>query len=161
MRDLRDQTRETVQLGVLVGNEGVLVEKADGLHPLRIAVDAGLRFKLNNNAPGKVLLAFQPASQRDALIDQMELVAHTPRTITDKLELRRECERVVAHGFGSDWAEADEGVHCVAAPVFDRQELVAAVWVSAPSRRMPRESFAGIGKLTKRAAEEISRCIQR
>ncbi len=160
MRALRDQTRETVQLGVLVGNEGVIVEKADGLHPLRIAVDAGLRFKLYNNAPGKVMLAYQDAKTRDELIEQMELVSHTPRTITDKADLRRECERIVSHGFGSDWAEADEGVHCVAAPVFDGSQFVAAVWVSAPSRRMPRETFAGIGKWTMGAAAEISRRIQ-
>ena len=137
MRWLRDETRETVQLGVLAGAEGVIVEKSEGLHPVRIAVDVGLRFKLYNNAPGKVLLAFQPGGEREKLLAALELAPQTPRTITDLAELRRECQRVVAQGFGTDWAEADEGIHCVAAPVFfHHAQLAATVWVSAPSRRM-------------------------
>jgi DNA-binding IclR family transcriptional regulator len=161
MRDLRDETRETVQLGVCTGSEGVIVEKVEGLHALRIAVDLGLRFKLYNNAPGKVLLAFQPPGDRERLLSQLELTPHTSRTITDLGELRRECQRVIEQGYATDWAEADEGVHCVAAPILGRhQELAATIWVSAPSRRMPRETFAAVARQAICAAEIISRRIQ-
>lgn len=158
MRALRDATRESVQIGRRCGREGVILEAVDGLHPLRIAVDAGLRFALHNNAPGKLLLAHLPPGERAAMIDALELVASTPRTITERRELARECERIVEAGFSTDFAEADEGIHCVAAAVFDpRAEAIAAVWVSAPSRRMPRSSFADIAVLVRRAAEEIRR----
>ena len=53
MKALRDQTRETVQLGTLSGNEGVIIEQVEGLEALRIVVDIGLRFLLHCNAPGK------------------------------------------------------------------------------------------------------------
>ena len=36
MKALRDQTRETVQLGTLSGNEGVIIEQVEGLEPLRM-----------------------------------------------------------------------------------------------------------------------------
>jgi DNA-binding IclR family transcriptional regulator len=161
MRRLRDLTRETVQLGVRSDAEGVIIEKVEGLHHLRIAVDLGLRFKFYNNAPGKVLLAYRPTAERDALIAGLDLVANTSRTITDPAELRRECDRVVAQGYSTDWAEADEGLHCVAAPVLDRHgELVAALWVSAPSRRLPHETFPEVGRRVRQAADEVSRAIQ-
>jgi DNA-binding IclR family transcriptional regulator len=161
MKRLRDETRETVQIGVLTEIEGVVIEKVDGLHPVRIAVDLGLRFPLHNNAPGKVLLANRSRADRDALIGRFELVASTSRTITDPAELRLECDRVVAAGYATDRAEADEGIHCVAAPVFARPgELAATVWVSAPSRRMPRDTFAAIGVRVKRAAADITRAIE-
>src|SRR5688572_13561158 len=56
MRKLRDITKETTQIGVRSGLEGVILEQVEGLHPLRISVDPGLRFPLYNNAPGKLLL---------------------------------------------------------------------------------------------------------
>ncbi len=57
MVKLRDTTSETVQIGVLRGNEGVIIDQVEGTQPLRIVVDLGLSFSLHNNAPGKLLLA--------------------------------------------------------------------------------------------------------
>jgi DNA-binding IclR family transcriptional regulator len=157
MRRLRDECLETVQLGVWSGDCGVVVEVVDGLHPLRIAVEVGLRFPLHNNAPGKCLLAHLPAADRDAAVGRLDLVASTVRTITDPDEIRRECGRVTARGYATDHAEADEGIHCVAAPVFDRRRrCVATVWVSGPSRRMPKEAFAVLGRQVRRAADAIT-----
>ena len=53
MRALRDEVGETVQIGRRSGDEGVILEQVDGLHPLRISVDAGLRFPLHNNEIGR------------------------------------------------------------------------------------------------------------
>lgn len=161
MRSLRDQTLETVQLGIRVDLEGVIIDKVESLQPLRIAVDVGLRFKLYNNAPGKVLLAYMPAEERQATIAQLDLQPHTPRTITDTVSLRQECERIIAQGYATDHGEADEGIHCIAAPIFDRDEhLAATIWVSAPSRRMPRDSFSTVAHNVIAASSEITRSIQ-
>lgn len=157
MRKLRDECKETVQLGVRSGEGGVIVEVLDGLFPLRIAVEVGLRFRLHDNAPGKCLLAHLAKSERDSLIDRLDLAASTARTITDPGLLRAECDRIVARGYATDQAEADEGIHCVAAPVFDRhKQAFATIWASAPSRRMPEESFAATGALVARSAAEIT-----
>ena len=161
MRSLRDATKETVQLGLRTGEEGVIIEQVAGLHPLRIAVDPGLRFPLHNNAPGKVLLAFQPEAERTELASGLKLVRSTNRTITSNADLLAECERVIAQGYGTDFGEADEGIHCVAAPILGRHgALVAVLWVSAPARRMPKESFAAIGRQVQASAAEISRRIE-
>ena len=39
MRELRDQTRETVQIGVLCGLEGVILEQVESTFPLRLAIE--------------------------------------------------------------------------------------------------------------------------
>lgn len=161
MRALRDQSRETVQLGVRSDDEGVVIERLNGLHALRIGVEVGLRFRLYCSGPGKALLAFQPEKVRGADIKRMKLERFTARTITNRAELTRECQRIVARGYSTDQAETEEGIHCVAAPVFDRQEqLLAVVWVSAPSRRMPKESFAAMAPAVMTAANEISRKVK-
>jgi len=157
MRELRQLTRETVQLGIRVGDEGVIIEQVSGLHPLRIAVDVGLRFPLHNNAPGKLLLAFQKSEEVESTIDRIPLTADTPRTITDPQALLAECERIRSCRFSSDYAEADEGIHCVAAPVLGRDEkLIAVLWVSAPAKRMPKGMFANMGKQVLQCADEIA-----
>lgn len=155
MRELRDATRETVQIGRRFGNEGVILEAVEALHPLRISVDPGLRFPLHNNAPGKLLLAWMP--DHAAVIRGLDLVRSTARTITDRKELARECDRIREAGYSVDHAEADEGIHCVAAPIVDGAGwAIATVWVSAPARRMPKSEFAEVGRLAMKAAAKIS-----
>jgi len=162
MRRLRDACKETVQLGVRSGDGGVIVEVLDGLFPLRIAVEIGLRFPLYNNAPGKCLLAYLPQDERDAMIDRLDLTPCTSRTITDPTALREECDRAVARGYATDHAEADEGIHCVAAPVVNRHgQITATVWVSGPSRRLPKETFPTMARPVRDAAAEITAELSR
>jgi DNA-binding IclR family transcriptional regulator len=157
MRELRDATKETVQIGRRMGKEGVILEAVEALHPLRISVDPGLRFPLYNNAPGKLLLATLPPRERKAMLDDLDLEPCTPRTITDRRELERECQRILDQGYSTDFAEADEGIHCIAAAITDAQgACVGTVWVSAPSKRMPKTSFAEIGRQVRETGNKIS-----
>lgn len=162
MRELRDATRETVQLGCRSGEGGVILEKLESLQPLRIAVDIGLRFAFHSNAPGKLLLAWLPEIEREAWLTSAGLTAATAKTITDADTLRRECERIRNRGYSTDFAEADEGIHCVAAPIRDRQEhLAAALWVSGPARRLPKERVIVLATEVMTMADRISARWQR
>lgn len=161
MRTLRDQTGETVQIGRRIGSEGVVLAHVESTQPLRISVDAGLRFPLYNNAPGKMLLATLPVVERDRLIGEIDLIKCTDRTILKREELRKECDRVLSRGYATDCAEADEGIHCVAAAIRDSQGItIGTVWVSAPSRRLRKSDFTQVGPSVMSAAERISLKLQ-
>ena len=43
MRELRDETRETVLLGTRIGAEGVVLDQVPGTHNFRFSVDPGVR----------------------------------------------------------------------------------------------------------------------
>ena len=122
MRVLRNAVGETVQVGIPIGDEGVIIEKIESTQAVRIGVNIGLRFLLHNNAPGKVLLAFRHPKERERTIDRIKLTRCTARTLTDKDTLRAECERVTKQGYATDWGEADEGIHCVAGAAFFTME---------------------------------------
>jgi DNA-binding IclR family transcriptional regulator len=161
MRSLRDRLGETVQLGIPIGDQGVIIEQVESTRAIRISVEIGLRFHLHNNAPGKVLLAFQHPVMREKTIRRIGLDRFTERTITSREALREECERVAEKGYATDWGESDEGIHCVAAPVFERpHHLLAVVWVSAVAGRMPRNSFPQIGVEVVQSAGEIERRLR-
>jgi DNA-binding IclR family transcriptional regulator len=161
MRELRDAVGETVQLGIPTGDEGVVIEQVESTLAVRICVEIGLRFPLHNNAPGKVLLAFQPPAARERTLERLALERFTARTITTKAQLFEECMRVIEQGYGTDWGEADEGIHCVAAPIFDRPgRLLGVVWVSAVAGRMPQGKFAEVAVEVTGAARRIEGRLQ-
>ena len=60
MATLRDSTRETVQLGVLSGLEGIIIDQVEGLEPLRIVVDLGLRFFVAQQRPWQIAIGTPP-----------------------------------------------------------------------------------------------------
>lgn len=162
---LRDLTEETVQLGVLSDYSGTIIDQVEGTQPLRIVVDLGLRFKLYSNAPGKLLLAHMSEEEREKTLSKIKLVAHTSRTITSKAELLKECERIVSQGYSVDYAEANEGIHCIAAPILNRKgspqgEVLGAIWISGPAKRLPKARFAELGRQVIEAAEQASRTIE-
>ena len=161
MTVLRDTTRETVQLGVLSGDEGIIIDQIEGLEPLRIVVELGLRFQLHNNAPGKLLLAHLPEAEREAAIACIKLEPTTSRTLTSKQALRAECDKIVSQGYSLDHAEADEGIHCVAAPIFrtNGSGVIGALWLSGPAKRLPKNRFRELGAEVKAAGERVSQQI--
>ena len=108
-----------------------------------------------------MLLSFQHPKSRETTIRRLSQDRFTDRTITDRSMLREECEAVVAQGYATDWGEADEGIHCVAAPVFDQpNHLLAVVWASAVAGRMPRERFAAVAVEVMLAASDIERRLR-
>ena len=158
MRTLRDAVGETVLLGIPIGDEGVIIEKIESTRTVRIGVDIGLRFPLFNNAPGKVLLTARHPKERDRTLNRIKLTRCTARTITNKDVLRKECEGVLKLGYATDWGEADEGIHCVAAPIRDRLKVLAAtIWVSGIAGRMPKRMFPAVAVEVMTAAAEIER----
>jgi DNA-binding IclR family transcriptional regulator len=157
MLDLRDSTRETVLCGALCNHGGVVLEQAPGLHPVTINVAKGTHFPLHATAPGKCLLAFMPGNERDRMISEITLQRMTSNTITSKSALKNELGRIRTRGWSTDKSEIMEGIHCVAAPVFGRDgETAGAIWVVAPSSRMPQKMFNETAGHVIKSAKTIS-----
>ena len=66
LRELNQQTRETIHLTVRHGLSAVYVEKLDSPEPLRIHSRIGASVPLYCTAVGKVMLAYMPAGRAGA-----------------------------------------------------------------------------------------------
>jgi DNA-binding IclR family transcriptional regulator len=71
------------------------------------------------------------------LLSGSELIALTPRTITDQDLLLAELARVAKQGYAIDDQEHDAGVMEIAAPVFDAHgDIVGALGILGPEMRL-------------------------
>ncbi len=157
MRELRDQTKETVLIGTLLGNEGVVLEQVVGKHPFKFMVDPGLRFYLHTAAPGKAILARLPEAESERIIRSMKMPRFTNRTITTTEGFHSELHRVRENGYAIDSSEEFEGQHCVAAAIVNAYNYpIAAIWITAPSTRLTEAHFEEFGRLTAESAARIS-----
>jgi DNA-binding IclR family transcriptional regulator len=155
LEKLARATRETVNLTRVVDNSVVQLDHIDSPNILKVTWDSGQRFPIHASASGKVFLAYLPESEREHILKTVKLRAYTKSTIVDPVRSRAELQAIQARGYAIDDAEREDGVRCVAAPIFDSQgSVVAAVSLSGPSLRMSLASLhelAGTVVVTARA----------
>ena len=160
MRSLRDETGETVQLLVRSGAKGVVLEQVSGRHPVQVMGEVGMRVPLYSCAPGKALLAWMPEEERAVWFESVALKSFTARTRATREDLERDLAATRSRGYAIDESEGLEGIHCVAAPIFNTHAYpVAALTVMAPSFRLPESAFADCGETCVRAARQIQQRI--
>jgi DNA-binding IclR family transcriptional regulator len=158
MQQLRDLVKETVLIGTLTEDAGVVLEQVVGLHPFKFMVDPGRLLPLNAAAPCKAMIAFLPPEERDVLLRRTRFVRFNAHTIINRKAYLRELEHVRARGYAVDRGEELDAVWCVGAPVFDRhRHPLASIWVTGPSDRMSGARTAVVGRHVREHAARVSR----
>ena len=155
---LRNATRETVQVAVLDGREVVYVERRESPQTLRLFGRVGHRNDAHCTSTGKLLLAYLPPQRLDALLEDWTLARKTPFTIGDVTTLRRQLDLIRQRGWAENVQEAELGVASVAAPIRNGLgEVVASVSVAGPLQRITNESLKRFARPTVEAGLAISR----
>ncbi|MEA2379503.1 MAG: IclR family transcriptional regulator, acetate operon repressor [Thermoleophilaceae bacterium] len=156
LQELRDATSETVNLSVPDGLAIVYVAQVESPRAVRMFTTIGRRVPLHACAAGKAILASSPQTLLDEVLGKglTQLTRHTlatPDALAEDLELTRE------RGFATDREEYEEGVACVAAPIFGPGgEVVAAASVSGPATRMLEGNLEAIGDVVRAQALLVS-----
>lgn len=157
LQELNHRTRETVHLTVRHGLSAVYVEKLDSPEPLRIHSRIGATVPLYCTAVGKVLLAYLPDTERDAILEQLELKRFTENTAGNLQELQTELHRTRKNGYACDLEEHEPHIRCIAAPIWDHSGIVnASLSVTGPAVRMSAARLRQIAPLISEAGLKIS-----
>jgi len=158
LRELNQQTRETIHLTVRHGLSAVYVEKLDSPEPLRIFSRIGASVPLYCTAVGKVMLAFLPADEQDRVIRELNIKRLTPNTVGNLQELKTELYRVMKNGYACDMEEHEMHIRCIAAPIWDHTGAVhSSLSITAPLVRMPVTRLRQLAPLIQAAGRQISR----
>jgi IclR family KDG regulon transcriptional repressor len=160
MDDLAARTGEIIHLSILDECEIVYLEKKGAGQVLTVATRVGGRYPAYASAMGKVLMAFLPEQQLQGILEETELAALTPNTITDEVQLRRELEKIRGQGYALDNEEAFPGIRCIAAPIREpRGKVVAAISATVPAQRLPTERSPELIEMITETASRISALI--
>ena len=157
MQTLHQELGETVNLSVRHNDEVVYVERTSaGSSMMRVVQIIGARAPLHITAVGKLFLAAGEPEKALDYIKRTGLPKYTDNTLTDPERLARELDNIRRQGYAYDDEEAEKGVSCIGAGIYnDESRLVAGLSVSAPSDRLDKAWATPV----KQAAEQISRAI--
>jgi IclR family transcriptional regulator, KDG regulon repressor len=118
---------------------------------------AGRRRPPHHTALGKALLAWLPEASRSPILDGLTYQAITGRTIVDRATLETQLAQVYRQGYALEDQELVEGWRCLAAPIFDHtQQVVAAISVTAPVRRLSDAAIPQVAQRMRTAAMHLS-----
>lgn len=133
LHELHAATGLVVHLAVLDGPDVVYMEKVGNRMAAAIPSRVGGRRPAHCTALGKAMLAF---ADEGSTLEADLVPRQTKYSISAQAQLRSELLKVRSHGIAFDREESLPGFGCVAAPIGDPGEAVAAISVCGPMNRM-------------------------
>jgi DNA-binding IclR family transcriptional regulator len=159
LKKLMEDVQETVFMSVLFEEELVYIVKIDNNRSIRTSAQPGYRKPLYCTGLGKAFLAFLPENERKVILDKIVLSPITKNTITNRDELEKELKVFIDIGYSIDNEENEEGLFCLAAPIFGPDRTIqAAISVAGPKERMVNRKDYIVDKLLQ-ASKKISESI--
>lgn len=157
MQELHEQIGEAINLGTRHDDEIVYLERtSSGRSLVRVVYLVGGRAPLHLTSLGKLFLAADGPQKVREYAKRTGLPGKTPRSLTSLEALEKELDKVRRHGIAYDDEEAELGLKCVAAPIYDDEgHIVAALSVSAPADRHDPDWAAQVRK----TADEVSHAL--
>lgn len=150
-------TGGTLFLAIRSSTEIIYLAKVDSENAQRTTAQPGTRKPLHSTGLGKTFLTFEEEKIRNNLLDSILYKRFTENTITDKYTLSSEMAKYRKQGYVIDDEEGEEGVYCIAAPIFnDSGEIIAAVSCAGNKNRM-LENSNDIASQVIEAGREISK----
>ncbi len=162
LRELSDDTGYTVNMAILDGLDIVYVERCRssrrGQREIDLNLHVGARLPAYCTSLGKILLAFLPAGERVARLEEIDFVRRGPNTHTSKTALIAELKRARDDGFAINNEELAYGLRSIAAPILSHDgEAAAAINLAVHSSMVSmKDLVARLSPTLRRAAEEIS-----
>lgn len=157
LRQISDETRETLHYAVLDGDETVLVQRVKGTQLVTVDFQIGDRSKLHCTSIGKVLLAFQDIRYIERIITA-GLPKLASNTIIDPDTFRQELQRIRSQGYAIDDHEFTDNMRCIAVPVFEGGGHVnGGISISGPDSRFILEKLEELKVPMLKASRELSK----
>jgi len=154
---LRELAHETTRLGVLEGQDVLIIDQRDHVAAMRMANGVGSRLSVGATAIGKALMAYRPPEELQRYLDGAALKPLTPNSILNPHEMQREFDLIKARGYAVSVEESSMGVSGVAAPILDhRGESIGAVSIAGPSFRLSPDRLHSLGRDVIEAARRVS-----
>ncbi len=160
LRKLRDQTQETANLAVVNDGSLIVLTRVESRELMRSVSRVGGRVSMATSGLGKALLSAYSEAEVFAVIRREGLPRLTSKSIVRTGDLRKSLHDIRERGYSVDDEEAQIGLRCVSAVVYDGLgEPHAAISVSGKTSRVPDDRLAVLGKAVHDVALELTSVI--
>lgn len=157
LEELVRESGLTGHLAVLRESDAVYVDRVPGRGFVQFSSYIGMRWPAYSSATGKALLAFLPEDRMTQALAQMTFKKVTAATITSKVKFRRQLAEFRQLGFTWEENEGEEGIACVAAPLFGHDDdVVAALSVTGTTTQISQRKLNTLGALVKQYAQKMT-----
>ncbi|WP_213301154.1 IclR family transcriptional regulator [Paraburkholderia sacchari] len=161
MEQLSAEVHESCSAAVLDRTEIVYVLRVPTHKIMTINLSIGSRLPAYCTSMGRVLLSALDEPTLDATLGAMPLYAHTPRTVTDKDELKKIIAQVRQQGWSIIDQELEGGLISIAAPIRNRQgRVIAAMNISGNAQRTSaKQMVKAFLEPLQQAAQRVSEMV--
>lgn len=158
LRELTLLFNESSHMGLLDDSTSVLiVSKIDATATIQMTSQIGRTMPAYCSAMGKCLLAYLDEAHLKEYLSTAPFPKKTLTTLVTAEELQREFALIRSRGYAFDNEESEEGLFCVAVPVYNNLgKVYAAISLSGPATRMINKTSQIIQQLPL-VAREISK----
>ncbi len=158
LEQLCRDTDEVVHLSTIDGTEAVYIDKVESPNKnIRMYSQIGKRVPLHCTGVGKVLLAWLPDSEVEYILGVKGMEPYTQNTITSIEGLKKHLAEIRKNGYAFDELEHEEGIRCVAAPIFNMNgKVVASVSISGPIMYVTLDRMPKLTEEVLKTAKNIS-----
>jgi len=154
------ETKESASLIVRDGDDAVYLDHVQDQHMLQLFTRVGARVPLYSTGGGKVLLGGMTDAEIGSYVKRTNRIRHTDRTIVEAEALKTELAAVRRLGYAVDDEEMEEGIRCVAVPVYRHDGTVAAALsLSGAAIRIRRERMEELARIVLYRALSVSRAL--
>lgn len=112
-----EHTHESCSIGVLDGNQVVYLARSATKRIMSITLSIGSQLPAFCTSLGRVALSSLPKEELSNYLENVELIALTPKTITDKSTLANIIARTKSDGYALVDEELELGLRSIAVPI--------------------------------------------
>ncbi len=157
LESMASQTGESSNLAVLIDGQITYIAQRQSSQMMKTFVQLGERSPVHCTGVGKVLISDLSEEEIKQIVNKHGLKKYTSRTIRTLSDLLVELEGVKHNQYAIDHEEREDGVVCVAAPVYNSaRKIVAAISISGPTGRLKEKEIPEIIALLKMNAQVLS-----
>jgi DNA-binding IclR family transcriptional regulator len=109
MRKMRDLTGETITLHMRIGAQRICLYEVESYHRIKFTVGKGSIYPIYIGSPGKILLSELDPQELKIILNGIQLIPVTPKTITSKNKLLKQLEKIRSLGYATSAGELLDG----------------------------------------------------
>lgn len=159
LQKLSDQINETCGIAILHNNQMLYTDRVQANWPLQVYLPIGSTVPLWCTSSGKLLLSFLPEQRRNKILKHLSIVPMTKNTITTANLLEEDLNRISLYKIGTDNEEFISGMVACSVPILSGDELLASLYVHAPTIRKSLDDLLVFEPLLRQAAKDLSNLI--